>query len=132
MELPFTKRLARVAAPVVVSVERLVAPVTERLLETERFVVVELVVVEFTPVKFWSVEEPVVERLEKLPVPEVVKLVAVKLVAKKFVVVADVVVALTAVKFWRVVEPLVNREPSEATEKSVEPVEERIRRRSAD
>ena len=68
------------------------------------------------PVKFWRVEEPVVERLEKLPVPEVVKLVAVRLVKaavveKRFVVVAAVPVALLNVKSWNVEEPVTRRLP---------------------
>jgi hypothetical protein len=35
------------------------------------FVVVELVVVELSPVKFWRVDEPVTKRLESVVCPEV-------------------------------------------------------------
>ena len=60
---------------------------------------VELVVVLFTPVKFWRVEEPVTRRFGTVRRPvevmaPVKRLVKVPVVAKRLVVVADVPVAL--------------------------------------
>jgi len=91
-------------------------------------VVVALVVVELSAVKFWRVVDPVSKRLEREVNPESTERVPVRLViepsvcplikpevmvvakrfvveatvANKVVVVAFVVVALTPVKFWRV------------------------------
>ena len=69
----------------------------------KKLVVVALVVVELTAVKFCKVLEPVTKRLVG------VKLVATRLVVKKLVEVALVVVEFTPVKFCRVDEPLMRR-----------------------
>jgi len=65
----------------------------------KRLVEVLLVVVEFTPVKFWRVDEPVTRRLLAVnrPVDEMEP--KVPFVANKFVEVAFVVVEFDAVKF---------------------------------
>ena len=73
-----------------------------------------LVVVEFTPVKFWRVEEPVTRRFGTVRRPvevmaPVKRLVKVPVVAKRLVLVELVVVELIPVKFWRVEEPRATR-----------------------
>jgi hypothetical protein len=78
-------------------------------------VVVALVVVEFRPVKFCSVDDPLERRLEALIDPAVMlpvlrdvekRLVDEAVVAKKLVLVELVVVDCRPVKFCRVVEPV--------------------------
>ena len=100
---PVTRRLGAVMSPVVVRVAvlRVVnAPKVENSV-----VVVAFVVVLFSPVKFWKVEEAFARRLAKVPRPDEVRFppeavvkkrfVVLALVAKKFVVVALVEVELT-------------------------------------
>ncbi len=82
----------------------------------KKLVDVALVVVAFTPVKFWRVVEPESSKVESdvapvtlsveasVAAPDVYKVPPESAVAKKFVEVALVVVAFTPVKFWRVVE----------------------------
>jgi hypothetical protein len=115
---------------------RLVVVALPAMSEDENmFVVVALVPVAFTKVKFWRVEEPLTKRFWNVPVPLEVKFPPVPVVkkrlvleaveAKKFVVVALVPVALIKVKFWRVVEPLTRRLAKVATP-DVKEVEKRL------
>ena len=67
------------------------------------------VVVELTPVKFCSVDDPLTSRLAVVNNPLELILPKVPVVAKKLVVVALVPVAFVNVKFWRVVEPRATR-----------------------
>ena len=119
---PFTSKLERlvkppraVRVPVKLAADEIVWPfikpdvttprfefVEKRLVEdavvANKFVVVALVPVAFTKVKFWRVEEPVTSKLVKFSV-EADRLVNVPVVEKRLVVVAFVPVAFTKVKF---------------------------------
>ena len=123
VEEPVTERLARVerpestesVLPKVTAPVRAEVPPTERALETFKLVVVALLVVAFKAVKFWSVVEPVTNRLERVvrPVKLDVPPATNAFETYRVVVVALVVVELTPVKFWRVDEakltkPLLN------------------------
>ena len=77
-------------------------------------VVVALVEVEFSAVKFWRVEEPVAVMFAAVREPVRVRfapfpVVKAKVVAKNEVEVAFVEVEFCAVKFWRVDEPVTRR-----------------------
>ena len=75
-----------------------------------RPVVVAAEPVAFRKVKFWSVEDPVINRLSADAVPESVALVPVIVGEYIVVEVALVVVLFNAVKFWRVVDEVTRRE----------------------
>mgnify|MGYP001570348555 CR=1 FL=1 len=85
-------------------------------------VVVALVDVLLSAVKFWRVVEPFTNKFPRVARPPIMlpvlrevekRLVLEAVVEKKLVVVALVEVLLSAVKFWRVVEPESNRLESE-------------------
>jgi hypothetical protein len=76
--------------------------------EAKSVVLVLLVVVAFTAVKFWSVELPERRRLARLN-EFANKLVKVPLVAKNEVAVALVVVESSPVKFCKVLDPAVRK-----------------------
>ena len=106
-------RLSAAALIPAVKVE-VALPVTVRT-PVESEVDVALVVVEFRPVKFCSVDDPLERRLEALIAPAVMlpvlrdvekRLVDEAVVAKKLVLVELVVVDCRPVKFCRVVEPV--------------------------
>ena len=123
-KVPFDTSEAKVPTPVLVR-EPEVTVWAKRLVEeavvAKLFVVVALVEVELSAVKFWRVEEAFTRRLVKVPKPEEVMFPALRIEAKRFVeeavveksvvVVALVVVELRAVKFWSVEEPLESRVP---------------------
>ena len=67
---------------------------------------VAFVVVEFSAVKFWSVEEPVVRKFPTVSRPATNELVKEPMVAKKEVEVALVEVLCSAVKFCKVEEAM--------------------------
>ena len=103
--LPVTKRLVRLK----VLAKRLVKlPVVAK-----NEVLVLLVVVELSPVKFWRVDDPYESKVAPVTLPSVAlpafktvakRLVELAVVLKKLVVVAALPVALMKVKFWRVEE----------------------------
>lgn len=72
-------------------------------------VVVALVPVALTKVKFCRVEEPVARRLERVARPDELITLANKLVEKKLVEVALDEVEFIAVKFWKVEEELASK-----------------------
>ena len=65
----FTTKFWRVARPEVKTVESVVLPDTVKMFEA-KLVEVEFVVVEFAPVKFWRVVDPVARRLARVATPD--------------------------------------------------------------
>ena len=113
VEVAAPERLSAAALIPAVKVE-VALPVTVRT-PVEREVDVALVVVEFNPVKFCSVDDPLERRLEALIAPPVMlpvlsdvekRFVDDEVLAKKLVLVELVVVDCSPVKFWSVDEPV--------------------------
>lgn len=120
---PFTRRVAKVAAPVLrLEEKRLV----DEAVPEKKLVEVEFDEVELRAVKFCSVDEELASMFRKVPNPVEVKLppepvvkkrlVLDAVVAKKLVEVAEDEVELRAVKFWRVEEPETSRLASVASD----------------
>ena len=105
-ETPFTERSAVLTPPVK---EEVAAPVTERT-PVENVVEVALVVVAFTPVKFWRVVEPFA-RIFCAVSALVVAPVAVMFVATRLPMFALVLVEFVIVAFGANSPPIAERSP---------------------
>jgi hypothetical protein len=112
-----SRRLAKVPRPFAVKEFEVSVPniafVANRFVDDEvpekKLVVVALVPVALTKVKFWRVEEPVARKFGTVSRPVVFNVPKLPTVEKNDVVVAAVPVPFTKVKFWRVDELVINR-----------------------